>query len=176
MKIHTQLQQPMGQYRPHICILGLCNLKGRESGFWKIFFLQTLFVVHSTALTVATLMSLILRLAPDQLEETDSHPLVGRGRSPAGRVTSLAPWWAKQRSPEFIRTPNVESWHQALDVEAVECFASRVTGVKPHNRLSRTFSTVGIHCTYVEVLCSGITWVSGTLQHHHMGLLSYVRG
>ena len=117
MKIHTQLQQPMGQYRPHICILGLCNLKGRESGFWKIFFLQTLFVVRSTASTVVEADVVILRLGCAKFEEIDSHPLVGRGRSRTLFVTSLAHWWAKQRSPRIKRDPNVESWHQALDVE-----------------------------------------------------------
>ena len=55
---------------------------------------------------------MILRLAPDQLEETDVWPTNGPGRSPARRVTFPAQRGGENRSPRIKRDPNVESRHQ----------------------------------------------------------------
>ena len=55
---------------------------------------------------------MILRLAPDQLEETDVWPTNGPGRSPARRVTFPAQRGGENRSPRIKHPPNVESRHQ----------------------------------------------------------------
>ena len=52
---------------------------------------------------------MILRLAPDQLEETDVWPTNGPGRSPARRVTFPAQRGGENRSPRIKHPPNVES-------------------------------------------------------------------
>jgi hypothetical protein len=52
---------------------------------------------------------MILRLAPDQLEETDVWPTNGPGRSPARRVTFPAQRGGENRSPRVDPEPNVES-------------------------------------------------------------------